>query len=55
MFERLDPVDRRLMDEFQRDLPLVPRPFAAIARTLGTDEDEVIGRASCRERVYGLV
>ncbi|WP_432635067.1 siroheme decarboxylase subunit beta [Albidovulum sp.] len=44
MFERLDPVDRRLMDEFQRDLPLVPRPFAAIARTLGTDEDEVIAR-----------
>ncbi len=44
MFDRLDPIDRRLLDEFQRDLPLVPRPFAAIGATLGVDEGEVIGR-----------
>ena len=35
MMQRLDPLDRRLLDEFQRDLPLVPRPFAAMADTLG--------------------
>lgn len=34
---------RRLIDEFQRDFPLTPRPFEAIARRLGTDEDTVIG------------
>ncbi len=41
MFERLDPVDRRLMDEFQRDLPLVPRPSppspARLERTRTSD------------------
>lgn len=44
MFDRLDPVDRRLMDEFQRDLPLVPRPFAVLADVLGVAEGEVIAR-----------
>ncbi|WP_413874894.1 AsnC family transcriptional regulator [Albidovulum sp.] len=44
MFDRLDPIDRRLLDEFQRDLPLVPRPFAAIGAALGVAEDEVIVR-----------
>ena len=34
MMQRLDPLDRRLLDEFQRDLPLVSRPFAAMADTL---------------------
>jgi DNA-binding Lrp family transcriptional regulator len=33
---------RALLDRFQRDLPLVARPFAAIADTLGTDEATVI-------------
>lgn len=41
---RLDPLDQRLLDEFQRDLPLTPRPFAAIAGVLGIDETEVIAR-----------
>ncbi|MEZ5777426.1 MAG: AsnC family transcriptional regulator [Paracoccaceae bacterium] len=44
MFDRLDPLDRRLLDEFQRDLPLVPRPFAEIAATLCIDEAETIVR-----------
>lgn len=44
MFDRLDPTDRRLLDEFQRDLPLVPRPFAVIGGALGIGEDEVIAR-----------
>lgn len=46
MFDRLDPIDRRLLDEFQRDMPLVPRPFAAIGAMLGVEEAEVIDRLS---------
>ncbi len=41
---RLDAIDRRLLDAWQRDFPLTPRPFAAIAEALGLDEDEVIAR-----------
>mgnify|MGYP002718411987 CR=1 FL=1 len=37
-------LDTRLLDEFQRDLPLVPRPFAAMARMLGTCEADVLDR-----------
>lgn len=44
MLDRLDPLDRRLLDEFQRDLPLLPRPFAAIGAALGIAESEVIAR-----------
>ena len=45
MLDRLDPIDRRrLLDDFQRDLPLVPRPFAAMGEVLGVDEAEVIQR-----------
>jgi siroheme decarboxylase len=40
----LDDTDRRLLDGFQRDLPLEPRPFAAIARDLDLTEAEVIAR-----------
>lgn len=40
----LDLLDRRLLDEFQRDFPLVPQPFAVLARSLGLTEDEVIAR-----------
>lgn len=39
-----DALDHRLLDEFQRDLPLVPRPFAAMAETLGVTEARVIAR-----------
>ena len=41
---RLDPTNARLLDEFQRDLPLIPRPFAAIGALLAIDEAEVIDR-----------
>lgn len=44
MLDRLDPLDRRLLDEFQRDLPLLARPFAAIGAALGIAEAEVIAR-----------
>ena len=44
MAQLLDGIDHRLLDEFQRDLPLVPRPFAAMGEALGIGEAEVIGR-----------
>lgn len=39
-----DCLNTRLLDEFQRDLPLVSRPFAAMAETLGTTEPDVLDR-----------
>jgi siroheme decarboxylase len=36
------PLEGPLLDCFQRDLPLMSRPFAEIARRLGTDEVTVI-------------
>jgi DNA-binding Lrp family transcriptional regulator len=44
MLQRLDHLDQRLLDEFQRDFPLVTRPFMAIASALEVSEDVVIGR-----------
>ncbi|MDX1605334.1 MAG: Lrp/AsnC family transcriptional regulator [Candidatus Competibacterales bacterium] len=38
----LTPLERRLLNDFQRDLPLTPRPFAAIAAELGVDEARVL-------------
>lgn len=40
----LDATSYRLLNSWQRGFPLVPRPFAAIARDCGLDEDEVITR-----------
>ncbi|MDO5613745.1 MAG: AsnC family transcriptional regulator [Paracoccus sp. (in: a-proteobacteria)] len=45
-----DATDLRLMDEFQRDLPLVPRPFAAIAAVLGITESETIARLNALQK-----
>ncbi|MFC3167372.1 Lrp/AsnC family transcriptional regulator [Paracoccus fontiphilus] len=39
-----DCLNTRLLDDFQRDLPLVPRPFAAMADILGTTEGDVLER-----------
>lgn len=39
-----DPLDFRLLNDWQRDLPLVPHPFAAIAAAEGTSEADVLGR-----------
>ena len=41
------PIELRLLNEFQRDFPLVSQPFAAIADALGLDENTVLD--SCRE------
>lgn len=40
----MDTLDRRLLNEFQQDFPLVARPYAAVAERLGVDEAEVIDR-----------
>jgi siroheme decarboxylase len=45
---RLNAADKRLLNDFQRDFPLEPRPFARIAESLGISEDEVL------ERLVGL-
>lgn len=38
----LAPLQRRLINDFQRDLPLTPAPFATIARELGVPEQTVL-------------
>lgn len=35
-------LERRLLNDFQRDFPLTPRPFAEIAARLDTDEARVL-------------
>jgi len=40
----LDTLDRRLIDAFQRDLPLCERPYAAMAEQLGVSEAAVLAR-----------
>lgn len=39
---RPGPIARQLIDRFQRDLPLLPRPYAAMAAELGTTEADVL-------------
>lgn len=39
----LSGLERRLVDGFQRDFPLVARPWSAIAARIGTTEREVLG------------
>jgi len=38
------PLDRRLLGEFQRGMPLSPTPFADMAAALGVDEQTVLAR-----------
>jgi len=35
-------LQRRLIDRYQRGLPLVPRPFAAMAEVLDVEEEQII-------------
>lgn len=44
MLENLDRLDLRLLDGWQRDFPLEPRPFARIARSEGMTEEDVLDR-----------
>ncbi|WP_280546939.1 MULTISPECIES: Lrp/AsnC family transcriptional regulator [unclassified Halomonas] len=47
----LDALDRRLIDSYQRGLPVRTRPFHTVAERLGTSEAEVIARL---ERLQSL-
>ncbi|MDI5987205.1 Lrp/AsnC family transcriptional regulator [Halomonas sp. M4R5S39] len=47
----LDALDRRLIDCYQRGLPVCTRPFAAVAERLGCPEADVIARL---ERLQSL-
>ena len=40
----MDAVDRRLINALQGGFPVCDRPYAAVGRRLGLDEDEVIAR-----------
>lgn len=44
MPDRLDNIDYRLLDDFQRGFPLTPQPFRAIGALLGISEDAVMAR-----------
>jgi len=44
MRDGLDALDHRLLNDFQRDFPMVERPFAAIAARAGASEREVLER-----------
>ena len=37
-------MDRRLLDEIQDGLPLVPRPYSIIGKRIGLEETEVVGQ-----------
>ena len=53
MFGELDQVDQHLLDDFQRDFPLEPHPFRAMARQLGVSEYDVLCRlVSLKERGF---
>jgi len=49
-----DAIDRRLLDDWQRDFPLEPRPFARLAGELGITEHEVLARLSAL-RAAGMI
>lgn len=49
-----DPIDRRLLDEFQRDFPVTERPFQVLGTALELDESEVIHRLT-RMRTTGRI
>ncbi|CUH47629.1 siroheme decarboxylase subunit beta [Ruegeria atlantica] len=49
-----DPIDRRLLDDFQRNFPVTDRPFQVLAFTLGLDEIEVLDRLA-RMRATGRI
>jgi DNA-binding Lrp family transcriptional regulator len=49
----LTELDKRLLNDFQQDLPVSERPFAIMAQQLGVSEDEVLQRLKdLKERGY---
>ncbi len=49
-----DPIDRALLDDWQRDFPITSHPFQVLADTLEIDEDDVIDRLA-RMRAAGRI
>lgn len=49
-----DPVDCALLNDWQRDFPIVPAPFAVLAERLGVSEAEVMARLG-RMRAAGRI
>ncbi len=47
-------LERDLLDDFQRDFPLVPRPYKAIAERLGCDEETLLDLL-CQMITAGLI
>lgn len=43
-----DPLDRALLDDWQRGFPVTARPYTALAQALGTTEQDVIRRLRTR-------
>ncbi len=43
-----DPIDRALLDDWQRDFPITERPYAILAETFGTSETDVLRRLKAR-------
>ena len=43
----MNALDKRLLNDFQRDFPLSPRPYAELAERLGTSEAEVLQSLAC--------
>lgn len=41
---RLDPIDRKILNQLQRGFPVCARPYKAAAQDLGIAEDDLIGR-----------
>lgn len=46
MTDKLDEIDRRLLDIIQAEFPLVSRPYAALAEKLGISEAEALKRVN---------
>ena len=45
-----DPINRALLDRYQRNFPLTEAPYAAIGNEFGLDEDEVMARFAALEQ-----
>ena len=43
-FDEFDPIDREIMNTIQAAFPLVAEPYKAVAKTVGTTEQDVIDR-----------
>jgi DNA-binding Lrp family transcriptional regulator len=50
----MDEIDLELLSVVQDGFPITPRPFRDLGQALGLDEEEVITRLSCLQKV-GLV